>query len=103
MRQRLNRGERVTSSATSKPSLLISSGELVSIVKLEPAGTVSEIDRTVARMSFDLTVKLDNSDDAVASINDELSAAVRDFDWTIAGSKRDLAVDSIEIQRTITG
>ncbi len=31
------------SSATLKPSLLISSGALVSIVKLEPAGTVNEI------------------------------------------------------------
>src|ERR1051325_3271873 len=41
--QRFTRGEGLTSSATVKPSLVISSGALVSIVKLEPAGTVNEM------------------------------------------------------------
>ena len=92
---------RVMSSATLKPSLLISSGELVSMVKLEPAGTVSEIwpspvraasavevaiqsDFPVAGARIDLTVKLDNADHAVAGVHLKLPAAVRDFDWTIA-------------------
>src|SRR5215213_6283886 len=73
----------------------------VARARRHPAEVAIESDGTVAGTRIDLPVKLNHTNNAVAGVHLKLSAAIRDLYRTIARAKRDLAGDSIKIQRTI--